>query len=70
VDFDGSLSNLAGKCPNVTFTVGGTLIAADSSTDYNKKSECDDLRAGRTVSGEGITQANGTVKATKLDVKK
>jgi hypothetical protein len=42
-------------------------IVVDRSTDF-KKSKCDDLRRGRDVSGAGMTQPNGTIKATDLRV--
>jgi hypothetical protein len=43
-------------------------IVVDSSTDF-KKSRCSDLRGGRTVSGSGLTQPNGTIKATDIRVR-
>jgi hypothetical protein len=68
VSFAGSISNVSGRCPNVTFAVDGTTIAADGSTTY-KKSNCGDLENGQSVSGEGVTQPNRTVKATQLQVR-
>jgi hypothetical protein len=68
VTFDGSVSSLSGRCPTVTFKVGSTTVAADRDTDY-KRSQCSDLRNGKSVKGEGVTQSNGTVKATLLEVK-
>jgi hypothetical protein len=63
------VAGVSGSCPNVTFIVRGMTIVADRSTDYTK-SNCDDLRRGRDVSGAGVPQPNGTVKATDLRVKK
>jgi hypothetical protein len=70
VDFAGTISGLSGRCPDVTFTVGGTTVAVDAATDYKKKSDCSDLGDGRIVTGHGTTQSNGTVKATQIDLKK
>jgi hypothetical protein len=67
VEFDGTIGTLSGGCPNVTFTVQGMTIVTDRSTDYTK-SKCSDLRRGRDVSGAGMTQSNGTIKATDLRV--
>jgi hypothetical protein len=69
VEFEGTIASLSGGCPNVTLTVRSITIVTDRSTEF-KKSKCDDLRRGRTVSGEGLTQANGTIKATELRVRK
>jgi hypothetical protein len=69
VDFAGIVSDLRGRCPRVTFTVGGTTVATDESTDY-KKARCGDLREDEFVAGQGTTQADGTVKATVILVKK
>jgi hypothetical protein len=68
VEFDGTVSSLSGRCPNVSFSSRGYSVTADGSTDYKKKSECGDLREGRRVSVEGVTQANGTVRAKKIEV--
>lgn len=68
VSFDGTIANLGGRCPNLTFSVGGTTVVTDGSTNYAKKTKCDDVRNGRSVSGEGDVQPNGSVKATMLEV--
>jgi hypothetical protein len=52
----------------VTFAIGIVRIVADDSTDF--KGKCGDLRNGRSVSGRGVLQLNGTIKATQLEVKK
>jgi hypothetical protein len=68
VEFEGSVSSLSGGCPNVTFAVRGMTIVVDSSTEF-KKSSCSDLRSGRSVSGSGLTQLNGSIKATDIRVR-
>ena len=68
VTFEGTISGLSGHCPNLTFSAGGRTIVADGSTSYSGHTKCDDVRNGRSVSGEGDVQANGTVKATRVEV--
>jgi Domain of unknown function (DUF5666) len=53
----------------VTFTTAGRTILVDRTTDF-KASKCDDLRNGRSVDGDGVVQANGSIKATDLEVDK
>ena len=69
MDFEGTIGRVAGRCPSVTFDVGGTAVAADASTDF-KKGDCSDLESGQDVSGEGVTQPNGTIQATRIQFKK
>jgi hypothetical protein len=68
VVISGTIANLAGRCPTVTFNAGGRTIAVDGATDF-RQSDCGELRNGRSVSGTGVTQANGSVKATRIQVK-
>jgi hypothetical protein len=67
VDFDGTISGASGACPNVSFSARGFTVTADGGTDY-RKSDCSDVRDGRKVKVNGITQPNGSVYATKLEV--
>ena len=69
VDFDGTISSPSGRCPNVTFAIGEATIAADESTNF-KRSNCGDIRDGQSVSGSGVTQPDGTINATLLQVKR
>jgi hypothetical protein len=69
VEFDGTIASASGACPNVTLRVNGMTIVTDRTTDYTK-SKCTDLRRGRDVSGAGMTQPNGTIKATDVRVGK
>jgi hypothetical protein len=69
VDFDGTISGVRGRCPNVTFTVDGKAVATDRSTDYTK-STCGDLRNGASVSGQGTAEGTGPVTATQIKVRK
>jgi hypothetical protein len=69
VDFEGTITSVSGSCPNLTFTVRGTTIVTDRSTDY-RKSDCGDVRRGRDVSGSGTMQGNGPIKATDVRVQR
>src|SRR4051812_25532606 len=69
VDFDGTISGVRGRCPSVTFNVGGMTVVTDDSTEYTK-SKCGDLRNGASVSGQGTAQGTGPVTATQIKVKK
>ena len=63
------MSNVFGNCPNVGFAIDGTIVVADSETDYSK-GKCSDLRRGRDIRGSGIRQPNGSVKATSIRIGK
>ena len=68
VQFEGTIAGLSGSCPNLSFSVNGASIVADGSTSYDKHAKCGDVRNGQSVSGEGDVQANGAIKATRLEV--
>ena len=68
MEFEGSVSSLSGRCPEVTFKVRNYTVVTDRSTDYSKKSDCGDVKNGRGVNVAGVTQSNGTVRATKIGV--
>jgi hypothetical protein len=65
----GAILNPSGRCPDVTFTIRDTTVVADRSTDY-RKSDCGDVKDGRTASVEGVTIATGVVRATTIVVQK
>jgi hypothetical protein len=66
---DGKIDKFSGRCPNVAFTIRGTRIVADSSTDY-RKGDCEDLRNGREVVVTGTVEPDHTVYATRIELKK
>lgn len=65
---EGTVLLVSGNCPNLTFVVRATTVVGSASTRYDKK--CDDLRIGRQVEVDGVTQANGSVRATRVEIKK
>jgi len=63
------MSTVFGNCPNVGFSVEGTVIVTDGETDYSK-GKCSDLRRGRDIRGSGVRQPNGSVRATSIRIGK
>lgn len=67
VEVRGDVASITGTCPNVTFTVAGRTIVANSSTDY-RRGKCKDLTVGRGVEVQGTTTgANESVTATRIE---
>jgi hypothetical protein len=65
--FSGSAASVGGICPNVTFRVMGMQIVTTSETKF-EGSPCSALVNGMKVTGEGILQDNGTIRATRVQV--
>jgi Domain of unknown function (DUF5666) len=63
-EIEGSVGGLRGTCPTVTFGVNGFNIATTESTTFTPA--CGDLRSGNRVRVSGITQADGSVRATSV----
>jgi hypothetical protein len=64
---NGTILTKSGRCPNVTFKIGTTTIAADSSTGYGN-GDCGDLRLGRDVAVTGTVQPDHTVRAMHIEL--
>jgi len=69
VSVSGVLSLLTGTCPNIRFAAGARLIGADKNTDY-RHGGCKDISNGDTIQVDGITQSDGSVLATKIEITK
>ncbi len=63
------MSGLHGSCPNVTFALSGYTVVANRNTEF-KKDACGALKNGVSVEVKGTTQADGTVSASRIEVKK
>ena len=61
----GVLSGLGGACPARTFTVSGTKVTTNSSTQYDDIS-CATLANGTPVEVKGTRQLDGSVVATEV----
>ena len=63
-EIEGSLGGLKGTCPVVTFGVNGFNVATTASTTFTPA--CADFKSGNKVKVKGITQADGSVRATSV----
>jgi len=63
VTFEGIVTNVSGRCPDLTFTVSSWTVATDRSTKFKDISCGDVAKGGRSVSGEGTTDSAGVVQA-------
>jgi hypothetical protein len=68
VQFEGTVSALSGRCPDVSFTADGRRVVANKDTGY-KSGRCGDLSNGDRVAITGTTIGN-TVTATRIELKK
>jgi hypothetical protein len=60
----GSVGGLKGTCPTVTFGINGFNIATTASTTFTPP--CAELKSGTKVKVKGVTQADGSVRATSV----
>ena len=65
VTISGTVSGLSGSCPNRSFMLDGTTIVANGDTDF--RDNCSDLRDGVSARVRGIGQADGSIRATRID---
>jgi uncharacterized protein DUF5666 len=64
---EGTISNLAGTCPDTTFTVGGLTVTTDMNTVY-EDGTCATLANDVSVEVKGVVQPNnGPNLATKVE---
>jgi len=69
VTLSGTLSDLGGACPDVTFKFGSTAIAVNRSTIFVQGS-CADLRAQAALEVKGLERPDGSVLATQIKFNK
>jgi hypothetical protein len=67
VEVKGTVSALAGSCPNATFTVNGTSVATNAATIF-EDGPCSAVQNGTRVEVKGTRQTDGSVLATKVDI--
>ena len=65
VSFSGSVSNLIGVCPIISFSAAGRQVITDTNTRFNG-GNCNSLRNGMAVEIEGEQLTNGVVRATRV----
>jgi hypothetical protein len=69
VQLDGKVGLLTGKCPDLTFSIGLTVVTTSQSTTFSG-GKCGDVKNGREVSVDGTRQSNGSVRATRVEIQK
>src|SRR5436190_397750 len=63
VEFAGVVTNVSGRCPELTFTVSQWTVATDRSTKFKDISCGDVAKGGRSITGAGTTDAANVVHA-------
>ena len=64
IELRGELSGLAGQCPNLTFTLQGTLVLTNAQTVFDER--CDRIRNRGHYTVSGLVQADGRVLAVRV----
>jgi hypothetical protein len=65
-ELEGSVSNLSGTCPAITFTVRATAVTTNSATRF-EDGPCARIANGERVEVEGTRQADGSILATRVE---
>jgi hypothetical protein len=65
VSLRGHLSDLGGRCPNLTFTLEGRRVRTSQATDFDER--CDRLRNRDRVTVRGVVQSDGWVLALRVE---
>jgi hypothetical protein len=64
---EGTISGLTGACPAITFSVGAFLVSTDANTTFSDGA-CQQLANGGKAEVKGVKQADGSIKATKVEM--
>jgi hypothetical protein len=64
IELRGELTNLSGQCPNLTFTLQGTVVRTTAQTIFDER--CDRIRNRRDYVVSGLVQLDGTVLAVRV----
>ncbi len=68
VEVKGSVSNLAGSCPDLSFSVKGKTVTTSEATEF-KDGSCSDVQNNRQVEIHGASLPEGGVVATEVEIK-
>jgi hypothetical protein len=68
VELEGAIASMGGTCPAVTLTVQGTRVTTSNATRFDDGT-CGTLQNGTQVEVEGQRQADGSVSASRIEVK-
>src|SRR5262249_27289658 len=66
-DVSGVIQGLSGGCPNLSFTVSGTLVKTDARTTFDGL-PCPSVGNGQQAEVTGTVQASGEVQAARVSV--
>lgn len=66
-EFTGSVASVGGACPDLTLSVAGKSVKTNASTAF-LKAACTAVHSGLTVEVSGVTQSDGSVMATRVQV--
>ena len=67
-EVEGVVSATTGTCPSLTFMVGTTKVATNGATTF-RDGTCTDVKDGARVEVKGTRQADGSVLATRVELK-
>lgn len=68
-EVQGAVSNLSGGCPTLTFTVQSTTVKTNNATKF-QDGPCARVANGTRVEAEGKRQADRSILATKVEIKR
>jgi hypothetical protein len=66
VSFSGTVTNVSGRCPDLTFVVSGRVVITDGDTKFKGLSCGDVAKGGRQIDGDGVTDASGAIHADNV----
>jgi len=69
-EVEGLVSGSTGACPAVTFTVGTTKVTTNSATSFRDGTCATATANGATVEAKGTKQGDGSILATRVELKK
>ena len=68
-EVEGVVSATTGTCPSLTFMVGTTKVTTNSATTF-RDGICTDVKDGARVEVKGTRQADGSILATRVELKR
>lgn len=69
VEFWGNVSQLGGKCPNLTFRAAGRTVHTSSETSF-RGGKCKDVSNGDTVEVRGFKRTDGAYDAERVTIER
>ena len=69
IELSGKVDDVDGSCPSLRFELRDRDVFTTSATEFSK-GPCKDLRDGKDINLWGEIQANGSVRATRIEFKK